>query len=85
MEKKSHTKYKHETFGNRLNTIMVHRNISNQRLASMLTLSATTISGYRTGRRAPSAEELIRLADALHVSVDYLIGRSDSELQNPET
>lgn len=79
MEKKSRTTYKHETFGQKLNAIMIAQNISNQRLATQLTLAATTISGYRTGRRAPSVDELVRLADALQVSVTYLIGDTESK------
>ena len=79
MEKRSYTTYKHETFGQRLNAIMIAQNISNQQLATQLTLAATTISGYRTGRRAPSVDELVRLADALQVSVTYLIGITESE------
>lgn len=74
MEKKSHTQYKHEPFGYKLNTIMIARNISNQQLATMMTVAPTTISGYRTGRRAPDVHELVRLAEALQVSVNELIG-----------
>lgn len=53
---------------------MIARNISNQQLATMMTVAPTTISGYRTGRRAPDVHELVRLAEALQVSVDELIG-----------
>ena len=70
MEKKSHTQYKHEPFGYKLNTIMIARNISNQQLATMMTVAPTTISG----RRASDVHELVRLAEALQVSVDELIG-----------
>ena len=33
------------------------------------------ISHFETGERRPSLENLLKLADALAVSVDYLLGR----------
>lgn len=69
--------YKFETFGNRLNSIMSSRNISNRFLANRMFVSVSTISGYRTGRRSPNVSDLARIARILNVSADYLIGLSD--------
>lgn len=79
MEKKAHTNYKHETFGCNLNAIMVAKKISNQHLATKLTVAASTISGYRTGRRSPNIAELKRLAEVLQVSVSDLIVESPND------
>ena len=46
MEKKSHTQYKHEPFGYKLNTIMIARNISNQQLATMMTVAPIPIATF---------------------------------------
>lgn len=69
--------HKYETFGTRLDFIMSSRNISNQSLARRLFMAVSTISGYRTGRRSPNVDDLARIAIALDVSADYLIGLSD--------
>lgn len=37
-----------------------------------------TISGYEIGRIVPPADILVKLADCLNTSVDYLLGRTDS-------
>jgi len=38
----------------------------------------SAISHFETGRRSPSFANLKALSDALKVTTDYLIGRSDS-------
>lgn len=35
------------------------------------------LSKYETGERVPPTETLIILADFYHVSIDYLLGRTD--------
>jgi transcriptional regulator with XRE-family HTH domain len=70
--------YSHTRFGHRLDYVMFTRNITNKELAKMMNVSPSTISGYRTGRRAPGLEELFRLAIILCVSTDYLLGVSDN-------
>lgn len=42
-------------------------------------LQPAAISHFETGERSPSFENLRKLADALSVSVDYLLGRIDEE------
>ncbi|MCI6243891.1 MAG: helix-turn-helix domain-containing protein [Agathobacter sp.] len=58
---------------------MYKKNISNIQLAEMLYVSPSTVSGYRTGRRSPSVNELAEIGQILDVSVDFLIGNSDTE------
>ena len=40
-------------------------------------MSQETISGYEIGKAVPPAEMLVKLADALDTSVDYILGRTD--------
>lgn len=42
-------------------------------------LAESTISGYETGSRKPDMETIQRFADYFDVSIDYMIGRSDSK------
>ena len=53
------------------------RGLSQSDLASKSGLQQVAISFFETGRRAPSLGNLKRLADALEVTTDYLMGRSD--------
>lgn len=44
----------------------------------------STISQYESGRREPDNETLMRIADVLGCSVDYLLGREDTKTPAPE-
>jgi len=44
--------------------------------ARKLGISYQTLTHYITGHRKPSATNLIKIADGLQCSIDYLLGRS---------
>ena len=54
------------------------RHMSQSDLARLTNVQASGISLFETGARKPSFENLWRLADALGVTTDYLLGRVDS-------
>jgi transcriptional regulator with XRE-family HTH domain len=54
-------------------------------LAKAADLQASAISHFETGSRAPSFDNLKKLADALKVTTDYLIGRSEEPTLSSET
>ena len=66
----------------RLKELRNKKGISQLRLATELNTTQNTISRYETGEREPGIEELIKIADFFHVSVDYLIGRTDNPNMN---
>ena len=49
------------------------RGLSQAALAKALGLSTSTIAMYEQGRREPSVSVIIALADALGVTIDYLL------------
>ncbi len=51
------------------------RKLSQSDLAERSGLQPSAISHFETGRRSPSFDNLRRLADALAVTIDYLLGR----------
>lgn len=53
------------------------KKLSQTDLANRSGLQPSAISHFETGKRAPSFDNLKRLADALAVSVDYLLGRAE--------
>ncbi len=66
-------------FKDRLRHAREARGLSQADLASKAGLQAAAISHFETGHRSPSFENLRKLADALSLSVDYLLGRIDEE------
>ena len=66
----------------RLKELRKKKGISQLRLAIELNTTQNTISRYETGEREPGIDELIKIADYFHVSVDYLIGRTENPSMN---
>ena len=62
-------------FPERLRSARDHRGLNQGELAKRSGLQATAISHFETGQRKPSFDNLRRLADALDVTTDYLLGR----------
>ncbi|MBI3098417.1 MAG: helix-turn-helix transcriptional regulator [Planctomycetes bacterium] len=62
-------------FSERLRRAREARGLSQTELAERTGLQPSAISHFESGRRAPSFDNLKRLANALDVSTDYLFGR----------
>ena len=43
-----------------------------------------TLSNYETGKTQPDARALVVLADFFHVSIDYLVGRTDAPARDSQ-
>lgn len=61
----------------RLRELRKARGISQLKLAMDLSVSQNTISRYESGAREADYTMLIKLADYFHVSIDYLLERTD--------
>lgn len=59
----------------------IEKNILQKDLALFLNRTPTCISDWERGKREPSVEDLIKLADFFGCSVDYLIGRESEDFQ----
>ena len=66
-------------FKDRLRRAREARGLSQLDLANKTGLQPAAVSHFETGQRSPSFENLKKLADALSLSVDYLLGRIDEE------
>jgi transcriptional regulator with XRE-family HTH domain len=64
-------------FGERLRVLREEKNMSQEELAEAFGLGKAAISGYERGKRTPSFDLLVGLADYFQVSTDYLLGRTD--------
>lgn len=72
--------------GERIRQLRKERGWSQAELGSKVGTDSQRISRYENGRITPSVEALVRLADALEVSVDYLVreGSPRKALLGPE-
>lgn len=61
----------------RLRELRHEKKITQQKLAMDLHMSQNTISRYENGAREAGYKELILFADYFHVSLDYLLERTD--------
>jgi len=68
-------------FPTRLRKMRRERNYTQEQLGRLVSVTKVSISCYENGSRTPEMETLQRLADALDVSVDYLLGRTDEQEQ----
>ena len=66
----------------RIRDIRMDRGLTQEDVAKILHVSQNTYSQYESGVIALTAEHLIKLADFYHVSVDYLLGRTDKREMN---
>ena len=64
-----------EEFRLQFRTIRERRGLTQVALGQRAGMAPASISHFETGQRVPSLESLVRLADALGVSVDELLGR----------
>ena len=60
---------------NRIRDLREDRDLRQSDLAEKTGIDQRTISNYETGKTAPDAYALIKLADFFDVSIDYLICR----------
>lgn len=64
-------------FQDRLRFAREARQLTQSELAQRANLQPSAVSHFETGGRAPSFDNLKRLADALDVTTDFLLGRAD--------
>lgn len=66
-----------EFINKRLAKVLKENNITQRELAERTGTTECTISRYVSGERVPHANNLCKIAKALNVSTDYLVGLSN--------
>ena len=64
---------------NRIKELRKKRNITQIRLSIATEVSQETISAYENGRAEPKMDKLVRIADFLNTTTDYLLERTDND------
>jgi transcriptional regulator with XRE-family HTH domain len=62
-------------FPDRLRIAREQKGLTQSQLAERAGFQPSAVSHFESGRRSPSFENLRKLADALGVAIDYLLGR----------
>ena len=64
-------------FKNKIAELLVARNLKQADLCRLTGISTPLMSNYLTGKVSPSLSTAIQIADALNVTLDDLVGRSE--------
>lgn len=64
-------------FGNRLNQTRKERGFTAQYVADYIGVALRSYRAYESGDREPNFATLVKLADLLEVTTDYLLCRDD--------
>lgn len=64
-------------FPKRLNELRHMKTLTAQNMADMLSVSIRTYRHYESGHSSPNLETLVKIADILDVSLDFLLCRDD--------
>jgi transcriptional regulator with XRE-family HTH domain len=68
---------------NNLKKLRKDRKLSQSDIAEFLNITANAYGHYELGKRQPNPETLVKLADFYGVSIDYILGRDDTEPEDP--
>ena len=63
----------------KLKELRTLNNLSQKEVAVKLDISPSIVSGYETGERTPSTENLLALSYLYKCSTDYLLGKTSEE------
>lgn len=69
-----------DVFGKRLSGILTDRGITQRQLSEMCKVSEVSISRYINGSRVPRGTDVVAIAKALGVGIDYLLGLTEKEM-----
>lgn len=68
--------------GEKIRELRKERGLNQDQLAELASLNRVTVAKYESGRVEPGAQALSRIADALEVSTDVLLGRSEAPVES---
>ena len=70
--------------GARIAALRREAGLNQAELAQRLQISPSAVGMYEQGRREPSADTLVAMAQLFGVSVDYLMSRTNSKTPYPK-
>lgn len=77
-----YTETKNTPFSNRLSSLLKEQGVSQADIATCIGKKPQAVSQYVNGISEPSLSSLVKIASRLHVSTDYLLGKSDIKTED---
>lgn len=74
-----------DIFAARLRAARELRGLNQRELGARVGIAATSIAHFEAGRRRPSMDNLRRLANALEVTADFLLGSAEQPAPTEQT
>jgi transcriptional regulator with XRE-family HTH domain len=68
------------SFGTRLATVRKEKKVAQSELATKAGIHVNVLGRYERSEATPPIDVAVKLADALEVSVDYLVGKTDTHI-----
>ena len=68
-------------FSERLKELRKEKKLTQTELASKLDISQKSYSNWESGKAEPTLDNIIKLADLLEVSLDWLFGREQMKVK----
>ena len=68
-----------DVLAKRLKQCRTEKGLTQNEVAIFCDITEKTYRNYELNRREPKLEILLRIADFYHVSLDYLVGRTDTK------
>lgn len=62
--------------------LLQEKNLKPYHLSKEISVSSGLVSDYVNGKKMPSLENIVKIADCLNVSVDFLLGRTSNPKVN---
>jgi transcriptional regulator with XRE-family HTH domain len=70
------------TFGERLTVVRKRKKLSQSDVGKKIGINGDAYGRYERNEVRPTIEMAVKIAEALEVSLDYLAGKTDTELDN---
>lgn len=71
-------------FAERLKELRKQAHLTQVELAKRLGIGQSSYADWERGKKKPTQENLVKIAQILNVSIDYLVGNSDEHLKEDE-
>lgn len=68
------------TFGERLTAVRKSKKLSQAEIGKLMGINGDAVGRYERGEVKPTIEMALRIAQALEISLDYLTGNADLEV-----
>jgi transcriptional regulator with XRE-family HTH domain len=70
------------SIGSRIRDLRIKRGLTQDQIAEQLGMNRANFSNYERDVAVPPAETLLKIADILHTTTDFLLGRKEADMQN---